>query len=413
MNRILDTKTRILAILCIAQFGSMLVWYNFAAVLPVLREQWQLNNDQAGTLLSVFQLGYVAAVLFAGCLTDKIGGRLTFSLCAIETGLAGIGFALFASDYHTAIVWRLLAGIGQGGLYIPGMQILSRWYPVKQRGMALGVYTCSLVASYAAAYLVTAPLAAIFSWQTAIFWTSIWAIPSALLVFLFIPGKSETLSAQPDHVAESSVKPIKPIWKKRAVWFIILGYTGHMWELYAFNGWIGSFSTYTLQRHGFGDEPSLAYGGAIASACLLMGAVSPALVGWLSDRRGRCLTASVVLLLSGAGSLLFGWLSAASLWVFVPTGLLYSFFIVADSAIFKAGLTELVPPAQLGASLSLQSVVGFGITIISPKLFGMVLDSFGWGWAFSLLGIGPIVGILAMLRLRSFPESEAMAGGQR
>ena len=99
--------------------------------------------------------------------------------------------------------------------------------------------------------------------------------------------------------------------------------------------------------------------------------------------------------------------------MFIPFGLLYSFFIVADSAIFKAGLTELVPPEQLGASLSLQSVVGFGITIISPKLFGMVLDSFGWGWAFSLLGIGPVVGILAMLRLRSFPESEAMDGGKR
>lgn len=391
----------------------MLVWYNFSAVLPVLREQWQLNNDQAGTILGAFQLGYVASVMFTGWLTDKIGGRLTFAFCAIETGLAGIGFALFATDYTSALVWRVLAGIGQGGLYIPGMQILSRWYPVKQRGMALGVYTCSLLASYAAAYLVTAPLATMFSWQTALLWTSIWAIPSALLVFLFIPDKSPTLSAQPDPVAGSGGKPMTPIWKKRTVWFIILGYTGHMWELYAFNGWIGSFSTFTLQGHGFGSELSLAYGGAIASACLLMGAVSPALVGWLSDRRGRCLTSSVVLLLSGAGSLLFGWLSEASLWVFIPVGLLYSFFIVADSAIFKAGLTELVPPEQLGASLSLQSVIGFGITIISPKLFGMVLDSFGWGWAFSLLGIGPIVGIFAMLRLRSFPESEAMAGGQR
>ena len=408
-----DIKTRILAILCLAQFGSMLVWYNFAAVLPVLRGEWQLNNDQAGTLLSVFQLGYVAAVLFAGWLTDKIGGRLTFALCAIETGLAGIGFAFCASDYHTAIVWRLLAGIGQGGLYIPGMQILSRWYPVKQRGMALGVYTCSLVASYAAAYLATAPLAAIFSWQAAILWTSIWAIPSALLVYLYIPEKSGALSAQIDPVAQPGVKPLAPIWKKRTVWFIILGYTGHMWELYAFNGWIGSFSTYALQGRGFGGELSLAYGGAIASACLLMGSISPALVGWISDRQGRCVTASVVLMLSGAGSLLFGWLSDASLWVFVSVGLLYSFFIVADSAIFKAGLTELVSPEQLGASLSLQSVIGFGITIISPKLFGMVLDSYGWGWAFSLLGIGPIAGILAMLRLKSFPESEAMAGGKR
>jgi MFS family permease len=413
MPRFADLKTRILAILCLAQFGSMLVWYNFAAVLPVLREQWQLNNDQAGTILSAFQLGYVASVLFTGWLTDKIGGRLTFAVCAIETGLAGIGFALFASDYTSALVWRLLAGIGQGGLYIPGIQILSRWYPVKQRGMALGVYTCSLMASYAAAYLVTAPLAAVFSWQTAILWTSVWALPAAILVFLFIPGKSATLSAQPDTVTGPGSGRIVPLWKKRTVWLIILGYTGHMWEMYAFNGWIGSFATYTLQGHGWNNEISLAYGGAIASACLLMGAVSPALIGWLSDRRGRCFTSSVALLLSGVGSLLFGWLSAASIWLFVPAGLIYSFFIVADSAIYKAGLSELVPAEQLGSSLSLQSVIGFGITIISPKLFGIVLDSFGWGWAFSLLGLGPVVGIIAMQRLRGLPESESMAGGQR
>ena len=56
MHRSPDIKTRILAILCLAQFGSMLVWYNFAAVLPLLRGEWQLNNDQAGTILSAFQL---------------------------------------------------------------------------------------------------------------------------------------------------------------------------------------------------------------------------------------------------------------------------------------------------------------------------------------------------------------------
>ena len=413
MHRSPDIKTRILAILCLAQFGSMLVWYNFAAVLPLLRGEWQLNNDQAGTILSAFQLGYVASVLFTGWLTDKIGGRLTFALCAIETGLAGIGFALFATDYASALVWRVLAGIGQGGLYIPGIQILSQRYPVKQRGMALGVYTCLLMAAYAAAYLVAAPLAARYSWQAAILWTSVWALPAAVLVFLFIPDKAQPLSAQPGNVKSSGGGCLPPLWKNRTVWLIILGYTGHMWEMYAFNGWIGSFATHTLQGYGWNDETSLAYGGAIASACLLMGAVSPALVGWLSDKRGRCQTSSIVLLLSGLGSLLFGWLSAASIWVFIPAGLLYSFLIVADSAIYKAGLTELVPPEQVGSALSLQSVVGFGITVISPKLFGMVLDGFGWGWAFALLSLGPFAGIIAMLRLRRLPESEMMAGGQR
>ena len=408
-----DTKTRVLAILCLAQFGGMLVWYNFSAVLPMLRVQWQLSNDQAGTILSGFQLGYVASVLLTGWLTDRIGGRLTFSLCAVETGLAGIGFAYFASDYQTALVWRILAGIGQGGLYVPGMQILSRWYPAGQRGMALGVYTCSLVAAYAAAYLVAAPLAAMFSWQPAVMWTSVWALPAAILVYLCIPDNPAEFLTQAAPISPPQSGPSAALWKNRALWLIILGYSGHMWELYAFIGWVGSFATQVLQGRGLSNESALAFGGTIAAVCLLMGTVSPALAGWLSDRRGRCFSASLALTLSGFGSLFFGWLQDASIWIFIPAGLLYSFFIVADSAIFKAGLTELVPPEQLGRSLSLQSVIGFGVTIFSPKLFGIVLDFSGWGWAFSMLAIGPLVGIIAMQWLRSLPESRSMAGGAR
>lgn len=409
-----EAKTRVLAILCLAQFGAMLVWYNFSAVLPVLRQQWVMSNDQAGTILSAFQLGYVASVMLTGWLSDKIGGRLTFALCAVETGLAGIGFALFATDYSSALIWRVLAGIGQGGLYIPGIQILSRWYPAKQRGMAIGAYTGSLMASYAAAYLVAAPLAAIFSWQSAVLWTSVWALPAAVLVYLCISDPHNELPLRSDMVAAApAVIRRGAKWEKRALWLIILGYVGHMWELYAFNGWIGAFATHTLQGHGFNTEVSLTYGGTIAAACLLMGVVSPALAGWFSDSHGRCFTSTLALLLSGMGSLLFGWMAVAPLWLFIPTGLIYSFFIVADSAIFKAGLTELVPPEKLGSLLSLQSIIGFGITIISPKLFGIVLDYSGWGWAFSLLAIGPFAGIFAMQLLRALPESERMAAGKR
>jgi MFS family permease len=413
MHAVSDPKKRVLAILCLAQFGAMLVWYNFSAVLPMLQQEWRLNNDQAGTILSAFQLGYVLSVLFTGWLADRIGGRLTFALCAVETGIAGIAFAFFASDYSSALLWRVLAGIGQGGLYVPGMQILSRWYPVEQRGMALGVYTCSLVAAYAAAYLIAAPLATAFSWQSAVFWTSIWALPAALLVYKYIPDHGDKLSEPASSANSRQSTGPEPAWKRQALWWIILGYAGHMWELYAFNGWIGAYATQVLKNNGLNSETSLAYGGIIAAACLLMGVVSPALAGWLSDIRGRCFTTTVAMILSGVGSLLFGWLANSSLGVMVPAGLLYSFMIVAESAVFKAGLTEMVPAEQIGSSLSLQSVIGFGVTIISPKLFGLTLDSYGWGWAFSMLAVGPLVGILAMQRLRRLPESICMAGGKR
>ncbi len=393
-----------------AQFAAMLIWYNFAAVIPVLKEAWWLTNDQAGTILGAFQLGYVAAVLFTGWLTDRIGGRLTFALSAVETGLAGLGFVFFAHDYSSALLWRTLAGLGQGGLYVPGMQMLCRWYPGQERGRAIGIYTCSTVAAYAGAYFVASPLASLFSWQTALLLTSVWAFPAAALVWFRVPEPPMTaMMTRLDKAAS----PRPPLVANRAAWLIIGGYAGHMWELYAFWGWIGAFFSYALSIKGMDANAALAFGGVIAAACTAMGGISPGLAGWLSDRTGRCITTAAAMLISGTCALVFGWLATAPVWLLTLVGLVYGFFIVADSAIFKAGLTELVPESGLGLALGLQSVVGYSMTVITPKLFGIFLDAYGWGVAFASLAAGPLVGAACMLVLRRLSSAAAMAGGRR
>lgn len=400
-------KQRVLWLLCVCQVGAMLIWYNFAAIIPLLRSEWSLSNDQAGTLLSAFQFGYVVAVLFTGWLTDKYGGRLIFALSAVETGLAGLGFILFASDYHSALLWRTLAGLGQGGLYVPGMQILSNWYAPKERGRAIGIYTCSTVVAYASAYYLASSLSVAYSWQTGMFWTSIWAFPAAWAVTCFVTEKQQSMPL----TATTKKPPL--ILTSKASWLIIAGYVGHMWELYAFWGWLGAYMTYAFTVHGYEAATALSYGGAMAAACTAMGGVSPSLAGWLSDKYGRSLSAAAAMLISGCCALLFGWLAEGSLALLVTVGLVYGFFIVADSAIFKAGLTELVPPQALGSALGIQSVLGFGITVITLQVCGKIVDAYGWGWAFSFLAIGPLVGVVCMLLLRNHPDARLMANGKR
>lgn len=405
-----NKKTQILWILCLGQIGAMLIWYNFAAIIPILRTEWTISNDQAGALLSVFQLGYVIAVLFTGWLTDKYGGRLIFALSAVETGLAGLGFIFFADNYQAALWWRALAGLGQGGLYIPGIQILSSWYPQQERGRIIGIFTCSTVFAYAGAYYLASALSVAYSWQTGLFWTTIWAFPAALAVFFLVKEKKTCSVTAP--AAKPENKSIVTLSGK-AAWLIIVGYVGHMWELYAFWGWLGAYITYAFTLHGYDTTVALSYGGGIAAACTAMGGISPGLGGWASDRYGRCLSATTLMLLSGSCALVFGWLAEFSLWLLITVGLIYGFFIVADSAIFKAGLTELVPARAMGSALGLQSVVGFGITVITPRLFGLIVDHYNWGWAFSFLAIGPFLGVVCMVLLRNQPEAWRMADGKR
>ena len=59
------------------------------------------------------------------------------------------------------------------------------------------------------------------------------------------------------------------------------------------------------------------------------------------------------------------------------------------------------------------SAVGFLITIVPIWLVSVLAGSVGWGSAFAMLAIGPALGTAAMLRLRTMPESAALALGRR
>jgi len=384
-----------------------------------------LTGAQAGIVLSAFQAGYVVAVLALGFLSDRIGGRKIFILSAIETSLAGLAFAIFAKGFFSAAVIRALAGLGQGGLYVPGMKLLSQYFSPRERGRALGIYTSALIGSYAGALYVAAPIASAYSWQWAIVLTSVWGLPGALLVFFFVKERAE-----PKVRAESSGAPLsssRSFWVKgilggKPVALLNLGYMSHMWELYGFYGWVGPFVVAVALGHGFSDSSALVYGNTIAASAILMGIVSTALGGFMSDRIGRTRTVIMVLLVSAACSFSTGWLMEIPLYGFLGIILAYGFFVVMESAVFKAGLSELVAPEYLGSALGVQSFLGFGITILSPALFGLVLDLSApglegqppvWGWSFVLLGLGALVGPISMCFLRRLPESVRMGDGKK
>jgi hypothetical protein len=75
--------------------------------------------------------------------------------------------------------------------------------------------------------------------------------------------------------------------------------------------------------------------------------------------------------------------------------------------------TEVADQQYVGTVLTMQQGVGFTITVVTTWLLPLSLETLGWRWAFTLLGLGPLVGIGAMLRLRSLPEAIRIAGGRR
>jgi hypothetical protein len=76
-------------------------------------------------------------------------------------------------------------------------------------------------------------------------------------------------------------------------------------------------------------------------------------------------------------------------------------------------VSELSEKEYVGTTLTLQTSLGFLLTLFTIRLIPPLVGLVGWQYAFAFLTIGPIVGIWAMLRLRRSPEAQQLAGGRR
>jgi MFS family permease len=143
------------------------------------------------------------------------------------------------------------------------------------------------------------------------------------------------------------------------------------------------------------------------------GAIGSVIAGRAADRYGRTTITIVALSVSGACSLVIGMLFAGNPYLLVGLSLIWGFAVVADSAQFSAAVSELSDRAYAGTALTLQTSLGFLLTLLTIRAIPYLVSWVGWQWAFTFLAIGPVIGIWAMWRLRGLPTSQKLAGGHK
>ncbi len=118
-----------------------------------------------------------------------------------------------------------------------------------------------------------------------------------------------------------------------------------------------------------------------------------------------------MLTISGTCSVGIGLLFGGPTWLIVVVGLVWGFTVVADSAQFSAMVTETGDQSHVGTALTMQMAIGFIVSAATIWVIPIVEELVTWRWAFSILALGPVVGIAAMLRLKGLPEAREIAGG--
>lgn len=398
----LPQRWRALVLLAVAQLLSMSLWFSGSAVLPALRLEWTLDDSTIGWLTIAVQLGFVAGTLLSAFLNlpDILTPKYLVTVSAVMGAAANAAFGYYASGPRLGIALRFLTGMFLAGVYPPGMKILATWFK-RSRGMALGVLVGALTLGKASSYLINGIGSA--NWRHNIIFISLLAIFGAVVTFLFVDNGPFALP-----VARFDAGQIIQVFKNRGVRLASFGYFGHMWELYAMWIWAPVMIRASL---GQGSHSVLA---EVASFLVIgCGAIGCVVAGLLADRIGRTIVTSVAMGISGSCCLLIGFLFGAHPLLLLFIAAIWGASVVADSAQFSACVTELGNPQYIGTALTIQTCIGFLLTTVSIELVPYFIKAVGWRYAFVILAPGPLLGVIAMLRLRSLPEAEKIAHGRR
>lgn len=395
---------RALLVVGIVEVLALATWFSATAVVPSLREAWGLSTAGAAWLASAVPGGFVAGSLLSATLNlaDRIEPRFLMATSALGAGLANLGI-LAAGDLLPALPLRFLTGAFLAGVYPPGMKLVATHFR-RGRGLAIGVVIGALTLGSASPHLVRG--VGDISWEGVVVVTSLCALAAAALIIRVREGPHGTLSPPLD------VGYALRAMRHRPLRLATLGYLGHMWELYAVWAWLPAFVAASTAAAG-APAGRFTTGALVFAAIGLAGLAGAIGGGRLADRYGRTALTSAAMLLSGACALLSMVAFSAPLWLLVLLLAVWGAAVIADSAQFSTAVTELAEPRYAGSVLTLQTALGFLLTIATIRLVPIVADAAGWRYSLAPLAIGPALGTIAMLRLRGLPEAVRMAGGAR
>ncbi len=400
-------------IIGLASFLNALDGYDLVAMAftsSAVSEEFALTGAPLGWLLSAALIGIGLGSLFLAPLADRYG-RKTLILAALAIDLLGLTMSALADSFTELLLWRVVTGIGVGGILACVTVVVSEFSNLRFRGLAISIYS----AGYGLGASLCGVLAAQFT--PAYGWRSIFAIGAALtaaslvLTAFALPESVDYLRGRGEHAkvravarrigktAEFEVREAGVDKQSASITELFRGplraTTIRLWIAFSLitagfqfaNQWTPKLLTeYGLSaQQGIIGGIMLSFGGTIGS--LLFGSLTTRI-----DAR-RVLTAFTLL----SAVVLVGFVSAAA-WPTLMFALGVGVGMLLNGCV--TGMYTVTPQAYPAAlrTTGVGSAIGIarGGAVLAPIVVGYLLDA-GWSPTALYSAAAVLVGVTALV----------------
>lgn len=271
-----------LGVLCILGVILYIDRVCIAIALPAIQEELALEPEHLGWISLAFSLAYALFEIPTGHLGDRYGTRRTLMRITIAwsvfTALTGATFGLVS-----LLVVRFLFGAGEAGAWPNVSTVVSKWFPARARGRAMGVFGAATAIGGGLSPFLVIPLQRAYGWRASFFVFAGLGVVWAIAWYLWFRDDLAEMGTPPDEIAEVDDVPIRAAhglaWRtalrQPSLWGLMGAGFSNIYAAFFSIFWL---PTYLTKARGF-DDDELKWTAATWIAAVIGNAAG----GWISD----------------------------------------------------------------------------------------------------------------------------------
>jgi sugar phosphate permease len=399
------------AIFWILAIAYLFVYFHrvsLAVVASEVAESFHTSGASLGVLASAYFYLYAFMQLPVGYITDFFGPRKTITVFLCIASAGSILFGL-STNMPTAVVGRILVGLGVSAVFVPALKVLSEWYKKNEFATMTGLLMAAGSVGWLSAATPLALLVDCVGWRSAFLLISFVTLAISALAWVFINDANFDNSSRPNQKRKAVSKTSflnsgkmilsqKYFWPP-AIWMMLsygalIGYGGLWGGPYLMN-------IYGLSKTETGNILMM-----VGLGMMIGGPVS----GWLSDKVFRS-RKSVVLLGAFCFSipwiLLVVWTDNLPVFVLFSLSFAIGFVDRAVNVVLFASNKELFPKDIVGTSTGLLNMFPFIGGALFPPVMGFIIDRslsvapiMSYKYAFIFCLVAAVVGLISTCFMR-------------